>query len=43
MDDDHGSDEVVAECELKAGELNIPPYRPSKSEPMWVKVTFNGK
>lgn len=34
MDDDPGShDEIVAECELKSSDLNIPPYRPSKTEP----------
>lgn len=43
MDDDPGSDEIVAQCELKSAELNIPPYRPSKTEPLWVKVSYNGK
>lgn len=43
MDDDPGSDDVVALAELKASELNIPPYRPTKTEPTWVKVSYNGK
>ena len=34
IDDDPGNrDEIVAECELKSSDLNIPPYRPSKTEP----------
>ena len=31
MDDDHGNDEIVAECELKSSDLNVPPYRPTKT------------
>ena len=43
MDDDAGRDEKVAETLLKASDLNIPPFRPSKTEPIWIKLTFNGK
>ena len=43
MDDDNGSDEIVAQAELKSSDLNIPPFRPTKTEPMWIKVSHNGK
>ena len=42
-DEDVGDDEEVAVINLTAGDLSIPPYRPTKTDPIWHKLTNNGK
>jgi len=43
VDDDNGKDETVGETILKASDLNIPPFRPTRVEPAWIKLSLNGK
>lgn len=43
MDDDIGSSDEVGTTTLTAKELNIPPFKPTKIEPNWHNLSYNGK